>query len=65
MKPRNGKYTVAEEARKMIEAGHGLSDAEIERFCARVDAVRNRRMKTAPAGEFRALLERRYQENRK
>lgn len=60
MKPRNGKYTVAEEARKMIEAGHGLSEVEIERFCARIEAARNRLMGHVPANEFRQLIERRY-----
>lgn len=59
MRPRNGKYTVAEEARKMIEAGHGLSDAEIERFYSRIDAVRNRRIRRT-VNEFRQLIERRY-----
>lgn len=58
--PRNGKHTVAEEARKMIEAGFGLSEAEIERFYAGIDAIRRRSMKPAPSNEFRRLIEQRY-----
>lgn len=64
MKPRHGRNTVEAYARRMLESGLGLTEREIERFRARVDAVRNRQRPEYPdrAGEFRSLLERRYQE---
>lgn len=57
---RNGRYTIAETARKMLEAGHGLSEREIERFYARTEAARSGRRRNTAAEEFRNLLEQRY-----
>ena len=62
MKPRNGKHTVAEYARKIIEHGHGLSEREIERFQANIDRIRNPAPKKRTGiDEMRELLESAYQ----
>ena len=54
---RSGNSSVAEHARRMIEAGHGLSEAEIERFYARVDAARSNKRDGGAVAKFRALIE--------
>jgi len=58
MRNKRGQYSVAAEAERILEAGGGLSEREIERFYARVEAARCRR--PPKPNEIRDAIEARY-----
>jgi len=59
---KHGRYTVAAEAQRMLDAGLGLSEKEIERFYQRVEAARQRKMQRPAIDPLRQAIEARYRE---
>lgn len=61
MRPRHGRYTNAKHAQEIIARGHGLSEAEIEAFYARTEAIRQRHIDPKRVrNELRDMIEMRY-----